>query len=140
MVSAPQEENIGNLVRSQQRRPQALVRRSSFDEKKGLYYINFVHLGKRYYYNLTLWANTFISQQKWLETVYKQQQVVREKSMIFETVTLSEGFFSGPNKVNCAAPYSLLWIFDVLCFMLLTSLNRWWSESGIRYRRWSLFV
>lgn len=25
--------------------------------------------------------------------------------MIFDTVTLSEGFFSGPNKVNCAAPF-----------------------------------
>ena len=31
---------------------------------------------------------------------------MRERSLIFDTVTLSEGFFSGPNKVNCAAPYS----------------------------------
>ena len=26
--------------------------------------------------------------------------------MIFDNVTLSEGFFVGHNKVNCAAPYS----------------------------------
>lgn len=31
---------------------------------------------------------------------------MRDRSLIFDTVTLSEGFFSGPNKVNCAAPYS----------------------------------
>jgi len=38
--------------------------------------------------------------------IYKQQQLTRDRSMIFNTVLLSEGFFSGPNKVNCAAPYS----------------------------------
>jgi len=31
--------------------------------------------------------------------------------MVFDTVTLSEGFFSGPNKVNCAAPYSELLVY-----------------------------
>ena len=31
---------------------------------------------------------------------------MKERSQIFETMTLSEGFFIGPNKVNCAAPYS----------------------------------
>lgn len=28
--------------------------------------------------------------------------------MVFDTVTLSEGFFSGPNKVLCAAPFGTL--------------------------------
>lgn len=123
MITAPQEENNTGSVRPQQRKPQALVRRSSFDEKKGMHYINFVHLGKRYYYNLMLWANTPISQQKWLETIYKQQQVVRERSMIFETVTLSEGFFSGPNKVNCAAPYSQSWFLFLACWCCLLALT-----------------
>lgn len=31
---------------------------------------------------------------------------MKERSQIFETITLNEGFFLGPNKVNCAAPYS----------------------------------
>jgi len=31
---------------------------------------------------------------------------MRERSIIFDAINLSEGFFSGPNKVNCAAPYS----------------------------------
>jgi hypothetical protein len=31
--------------------------------------------------------------------------------MIFDTVTLSEGFFAGPNKVNCAAPFSQCFFF-----------------------------
>ena len=31
---------------------------------------------------------------------------MRDRSYIFETVPLSEGFFIGVNKVNCAAPMS----------------------------------
>ena len=53
-----------------------------------------------------LWASSALSQRKWLEHIYKQQQIMRERSLIFITVTLSEGFFVGTNKVNCAAPFS----------------------------------
>lgn len=121
LVTAPPDENSRDSGRPQQRKPQSLVRRSSFEERKnrnvtnmvtmrndnnkGVHWINFVHLGRKHY-NLMLWATTPISQQKWLETIYKQQQIMRERSLIFEALTLSEGFFSGPNKVNCAAPYS----------------------------------
>ena len=31
---------------------------------------------------------------------------MRERSLIFITATISEGFFVGANKVNCAAPFS----------------------------------
>jgi hypothetical protein len=34
------------------------------------------------------------------------RDTMRDRSTIFDTVTLSEGFFVGHNKVNCAAPYS----------------------------------
>ncbi|KDR80624.1 hypothetical protein GALMADRAFT_60620 [Galerina marginata CBS 339.88] len=122
ITAPPPEESNGNgTVRSQQRKTQALVRKSSFDkgrgvpgvvsvvtiknDHKGQYWINFIHLGRKYY-NLMLWATSPMSHKKWLEVIYKQQQIMRERSVIFDTVNLSEGFFSGPNKVNCAAPYS----------------------------------
>lgn len=53
-----------------------------------------------------LWSSSTLSQRKWLENIYKQQQIMRERSLIFVTVPLSEGFFVGTNKVNCAAPFS----------------------------------
>jgi len=74
-------------------------------EGKGQHWINFVHLGRKYY-QLMLWASSTLSQKKWLENIYKQQQIMRDRSLVFVTVTLSEGFFIGPNKVNCAAPFS----------------------------------
>ena len=73
-------------------------------EGKG-FAITFVHLGRKYY-QMTLWASTYVSQRKWVENIMKQQDAMKERSLIFETTTLSEGFFIGPNKVNCAAPYS----------------------------------
>lgn len=76
-------------------------------EAKGGFSITFVHLGRKYY-QMTLWASTYVSQRKWVEHIAKQQELMRERSMAFETVTLSEGFFVGSNKINCAAPYSTL--------------------------------
>ena len=58
-----------------------------------------------------LWANSPVSHKKWLEVIYNQQRIMRERSVVFETMNLSEGFFSGPNKVNCAAPYSQFFAF-----------------------------
>jgi hypothetical protein len=52
-----------------------------------------------------LWANSALAQRKWVENIAKQQTAMRERSMVFDTVALSEGFF-GANKVNCAAPFS----------------------------------
>ncbi|KZP01607.1 CNH-domain-containing protein [Calocera viscosa TUFC12733] len=69
------------------------------------YAITFVHLGRKGY-NLTLYANTAIARKKWLENIYKRQEVLRDRSAIFDMVTLSESFFLGANKVNCACPFS----------------------------------
>ena len=74
------------------------------DSKNG-YPITFVHLG-RHAYQLTLWASTWVARKKWVENIQKQQDRMRERSSIFDTITLSEGFFGGVNKVNCAAPFS----------------------------------
>ena len=73
-------------------------------ETKGGFSITFIRLGREYY-EITLWASTYVSQRKWVEHITKQQDLMRERSTIFETVTLNEGFFVGPNRVNCAAPF-----------------------------------
>ncbi|EKM81681.1 hypothetical protein AGABI1DRAFT_36135 [Agaricus bisporus var. burnettii JB137-S8] len=112
--------NSNGTVRT--RRQPGLVRKSSFgrehhrssgghgpiivpSEAKGQYWISFHHLGRKAY-NLVLWATSVSSQKKWVEGIQKQQGKMRERSCIFECVTLSESFFAGPNKVNCAAPFS----------------------------------
>lgn len=46
-----------------------------------------------------------MSHRKWVETITKHQDLLRERSMAFDTATVSEGFFLGTNKVNCAAPF-----------------------------------
>ena len=114
-ISASDDSSIENG-----RRNRHLVRRNSLNrdnrglplppvtirtEGRGQYWINFIHLGRKYY-QLMLWANSAISHKKWLESIYKQQQIIRERSLVFVTVTLSEGYFVGVNKVNCAAPFS----------------------------------
>ncbi|KAF6761498.1 CNH-domain-containing protein [Ephemerocybe angulata] len=121
-ISAADDGTSTSTVGRSQKKPHSLVKRPSFskergspltvvssiapkNEAKGQHWINFVHLGKRHY-NLVLWANSAMAHRKWLEAIVKQQQVMRERSLIFDTVPLSEGFFSGPNKVNCAAPFS----------------------------------
>jgi hypothetical protein len=42
----------------------------------------------------------------------KQQDMMKERSTVFDTATICEGFFLGSNKVNCAAPFGELecWI------------------------------
>lgn len=57
----------------------------------------------------------------------KQQEVMRERSTVFETVTLSEGYFSGSMRVNCGAPFGtshlLLWLCGVdRCGLRFTNL------------------
>jgi hypothetical protein len=84
-------------------------------DHKAQHSITFIHLGRKYY-NLMLWATSPLSQKKWLEVIWKQQQIMRERNVIFDTVGLSEGFFAGPNKVNCAAPYSASHLFIHLFF------------------------
>ncbi|EMD39301.1 hypothetical protein CERSUDRAFT_104516 [Gelatoporia subvermispora B] len=102
LVSAPDEFSTGKSQKDRQKlTPVVPIKESS----KSGFSITFVHLGRKYY-QITLWASTYVSQRKWVEHIQKQQDLMRERSMVFETVTLSEGFFLGPNRVNCAAPFS----------------------------------
>ncbi|KAJ7180957.1 CNH-domain-containing protein [Mycena filopes] len=121
LVSASEEANgTKDTLRGQ--RTRQLVRKSSFGstatrssaphppavnirpDAKGPHWITFAHLGRKTY-SLVLWANSALAQRKWVEHITKQQTAMRERSMVFDTVALSEGFF-GANKVNCAAPFS----------------------------------
>ncbi|KAG8950768.1 RHO1 GDP-GTP exchange protein 2 [Tulasnella sp. 424] len=122
LVVTAQEESASSRSATKGSR-QAIIRRNSFskrDEKdrengflplplksdsKNGYPITFMHLGRKGYV-LTLSASTVIGRKKWLEKFAKQQEVMRERSMTFDTLTLSEGFFFGENKVNCAAPFN----------------------------------
>ncbi|KAF2265104.1 CNH-domain-containing protein [Lojkania enalia] len=67
------------------------------------YPITFRHLGKGGY-ELTLYASTQISQQKWMEHIEAQQRALRERSNIFTKTILNEGFFSSSIRVTCAVP------------------------------------
>ncbi|KAJ6581904.1 RhoGEF Rgf2 [Mycena capillaripes] len=120
LISASEEPSNGkDTLRGQ--RARQLVRKSSFGstaarstphppalnvrpDAKGPHWITFAHLGRKTY-SLVLWANSALAQRKWVEHIVKQQTAMRERSMVFDTVALSEGFF-GANKVNCAAPFS----------------------------------
>lgn len=114
-ISVPDENPQTN--RPPNRQPRTLTKKNSLNrgvpyapaipvkvDGKGGFAITFVHLGRKFYH-LTLWASTFVSHRKWLENIMKQQELLRERSMVFETVTVSEGFFTASNKVNCAAPF-----------------------------------
>jgi len=81
----------------------AVVVRS--DNSRNGYPITFQYLGWRGY-SITLWAPTQIGRKKWMDNIQKQQDTLRERSVVFETVPFSEGFFTGANRVNCAAPFS----------------------------------
>ena len=63
-----------------------------------------VHLGRKFY-QITLWASTYVSQRKWVDMITKQQEVMKQRSTVFDTISMSEGFFVGANRVNCAAPF-----------------------------------
>lgn len=63
-----------------------------------------VHLGRKYY-QITLWASTYVSQRKWVDVITKQQELMKQRSTVFDTLSISEGFFIGANRVNCAAPF-----------------------------------
>ncbi|KAI0272327.1 CNH domain-containing protein [Gloeopeniophorella convolvens] len=67
--------------------------------------VTFVHLGRKFY-QMTLWAATQASHRKWLESIARQQELMRARSTFFDAATLSEGFFLSANRVNCAAPFA----------------------------------
>ncbi|UZJ52720.1 hypothetical protein CBS101457_002040 [Exobasidium rhododendri] len=73
------------------------------DQKTG-YALTFTYLGRKGY-SQTLWANTFVSRKKWFENIEKRQEILRQRSNIFDTITLADGFFSGPSRVTCSVPF-----------------------------------
>ncbi|KAH8093213.1 CNH-domain-containing protein [Cristinia sonorae] len=107
VVSAPDEFPT---AKNNTRQRQLLTRNSPHapvipvKDAKGGFSITFVYLGKKFY-TITLWASTYVSQRKWVESIQKQQDVIRDRNTVFETMTLSEGFFVGAIRVNCAAPF-----------------------------------
>ena len=106
-------DDVGSTLRAQNARARstlskavsvpAVVVRS--DNSRNGYPITFQYLGWRGY-SITLWAPTSIGRKKWMDNIQKQQEAMRERSTVFETVPFSEGFFTGANRVNCAAPFS----------------------------------
>lgn len=63
------------------------------------------HLGRRGY-SVTLWASTFMNRRKWLEHIHNRQKALKETKAPFELDIISDGFFIGTDKANCAVPYS----------------------------------
>ena len=66
--------------------------------------MTFTHLGRKGY-SITLWAATASGQKNWLEKIEQRQNILRERSMVFDTALLSEGYFVGSNRATCAAPF-----------------------------------
>lgn len=73
-------------------------------ESKHGYSITIIHLGKKGY-SLQLWVDTYVGRKKWLETIDKQQSALRDKSCVFVSETITDGFFGGLRKINCLSPY-----------------------------------
>lgn len=68
------------------------------------YAMTLVHLGRKGY-SITLWSPSWAGRKKWLEKIDSRQAELRERSLVFDAVRLSEGVFVGNNKVTCAAPF-----------------------------------
>lgn len=105
------------------------------DPKQQGYPITFKHLGKGGY-ELTLFASTPISQQKWMEHIDTQQRSLRERSNIFTKTIVNEGFFSPTIRVTCAVPLGMYLI--ILLVISILTFDRRWSQIGSWYRCWCL--
>jgi hypothetical protein len=103
------------------------------DLKQQGYPITFKHLGKGGY-ELTLFASTPISQQKWMEHIDTQQRSLRERSNIFTKTIVNEGFFSPTIRVTCAVPLGKF--SRVFSWSLVLTHGRWRSQIGFGYRCW----
>ena len=76
-------------------------------ESKHGFSITIIHLGKKGY-SLQLWVDSYVGRKKWLEAIDKQQTLLRDKSQVFVSETITEGFFGGLRKINCLSPYGEL--------------------------------
>ncbi|KAL2312867.1 RhoGEF for Rho1 [Schizosaccharomyces pombe] len=61
-------------------------------------------LGRRGY-EITLYATTEVSRDKWLEHIDNQQTLLQHRNQWFESVTICSNFFVGDNKVNAIGVY-----------------------------------
>ncbi|KAF9260341.1 CNH-domain-containing protein [Marasmius fiardii PR-910] len=75
---------------------------ATFRVHQPTFWINFTHLGRKHS-TLLLWANSRLIMEKWTRSIRKQQQVLQDRSRLFDAVFLSKEFFTAHNKVNCAA-------------------------------------
>lgn len=76
---------------------------SKQDAKTG-FAITFTYLGKKGY-SLTLWATTFVSRTKWFEHIEARQDILRNRSLIFDVVPLSKMVDSPQSRITCAVPF-----------------------------------
>lgn len=96
---------------------QAAAPRADANKQQG-YPITFKHLGKGGY-EMTLYASTPISQQKWMEHIEAQQRTLRERSNIFTKSIINEGYFSAAIRVTCAVPLGKAYT-SLGCYYILT--------------------
>jgi RHO1 GDP-GTP exchange protein 1/2 len=101
---APRNGVSQNVGRRAQPYPPVLPLKLESGGKSG-FGITFVHLGRKFY-QMTLWAATHANHRKWIESITRQQDLMRERNQFFELDVLSEGFFLSMNRANCASPFS----------------------------------
>ncbi|WVR00332.1 hypothetical protein IAU59_007475 [Kwoniella sp. CBS 9459] len=75
-------------------------------ESKHGFSMTVIHLGKKGY-SMQLWVDTYVSRKKWLENIDKQQTILRDRSCVFVSETITEGTFGGLRRVNCISPYDM---------------------------------
>ncbi|ORX40726.1 CNH domain-domain-containing protein [Kockovaella imperatae] len=73
-------------------------------ESKHGFSITIIHLGRKGY-SLQLWVDTYVGRKKWLEAIDKQQTILRDRSCVFISETITDGHFIGLRKINCISPY-----------------------------------
>ena len=73
-----------------------------------------------------------------MDVITKQQELMKQRSTVFDTLSISEGFFIGANRVNCAAPFcEYLHFCDVRAMVIDARgsiLIRWGEKGGIWHR------
>lgn len=112
VVNAVDESSLGKAAAA---RPKSLISRTTNSKSSSMpppsdkgnkqgYALTFIHLGRRGYH-ITLWLSTWASRKKWLDLIDGRQADLRDRSLVFEVLPISEGYFVGTNRVLCAAPF-----------------------------------
>jgi hypothetical protein len=81
------------------------------------YPVTLEYLGKEGY-KITLHCSTQIQQQKLIEHIDSQQQVLFSRANIYTKSIINQGFFNSVIRVHCAVPFGKLSL--VLCFCIIT--------------------